>query len=565
MKIKKLLICISIFHCLFLSTFAQYATIPDPEFRKFLKSKYSCFNAQDQLDTTCIAVLSDTSMILNSTGQISSLEGVHYFKSLRTLNCSGKSLLSLPKIPSGLLYLDCSSNKLTKLPNLPEGLKTLICSENVDLVLGKFPSSLITLYCKEVSFTDIASLPSELLNLWMGLKSDTIPLLPPLPPNLVSLSIFGTRIGKIPPIQNSIKQLDLENNRLSEMPVFPEDLLYLNYSYNTSIGIKSFPKHLIFLWFRFTISTFLPPLPNTVRDLNCQGNYLKNLPPLPDSLRNLDCQYNNLTNLPPFPEKLESVIAYMNDITSLPTFNKNLLHIYISYNPLTCLPKINKGLLLLDVDPDSVKCIPNTYAGDEGHIPLCNSTNNVNNCLTSSQMLGRVFFDANKDGIYNTGEILVPNVNVRIKEKNNFNSTSANGQYTIGIDTLGTYTFIPDSVTNFKLIPVSKTINFTSYNQESTQDFALVESAVREDLGTQLTTRNFGRPGFPMTFEIDFYNAGTTGETLTPSFNYPSEFVVDSVTGSGKFNNTSVLWAAKNYQPLQQNKERIFGHILVGT
>ncbi len=88
---------------------AQYVNIPDSNFRKSIKKAYpQCFQ-NELLDTNCIAdkngllitesgggfSLIQRNLFLNNKN-ISSLEGIQYFKGLQTLDCSNNKLTKLP-------------------------------------------------------------------------------------------------------------------------------------------------------------------------------------------------------------------------------------------------------------------------------------------------------------------------------------------------------------------------------------------------------------------------------------------------------------------------------------
>jgi hypothetical protein len=66
---------------------AQFVTIPDPNFRTWLIQQYpSCFNASQQMDTTCSEIVNEDTVIVSNLG-IQNLTGIQYFDSLITLKC----------------------------------------------------------------------------------------------------------------------------------------------------------------------------------------------------------------------------------------------------------------------------------------------------------------------------------------------------------------------------------------------------------------------------------------------------------------------------------------------
>ncbi|MGG9971218.1 DUF7619 domain-containing protein [Ferruginibacter sp. SUN002] len=120
-----------LFLCLFANSKAQFVDIPDANFRTFLKSKYpTCFNASDQLDTVCAATAIDSN-INCSNKNISSLEGIQYFKRLAYLNCDKNNLTSIPPLSNVLISLSCAENQLTEISSFTTNkLTSLICSHN---------------------------------------------------------------------------------------------------------------------------------------------------------------------------------------------------------------------------------------------------------------------------------------------------------------------------------------------------------------------------------------------------------------------------------------------------
>src|ERR1043165_3300734 len=99
---------------------AQYVTIPDNNFATWLQGNptlSACMNG-NQLDTTCSAVLTKKTINCSNKG-IADLTGLQYFKNLDTLICYANEMISLPPLPSTLVYLNTGNCRLTSLPQLP--------------------------------------------------------------------------------------------------------------------------------------------------------------------------------------------------------------------------------------------------------------------------------------------------------------------------------------------------------------------------------------------------------------------------------------------------------------
>src|SRR5436190_15242102 len=112
---------------IFNSSSAQFAFIPDTNFRNFLMNNgFASCMAGDSLDTTCTNVISAT--LINCSYQgITNLEGIQYFDNLDTLEClaSMNGLTNLPSLPGHLISLRVSGGQLPMLPSLPDSLKNL--------------------------------------------------------------------------------------------------------------------------------------------------------------------------------------------------------------------------------------------------------------------------------------------------------------------------------------------------------------------------------------------------------------------------------------------------------
>ncbi len=118
---------------------------PDTKFIGALLSLYpkGYITANDVANCTSLSV---------SSKSISSLEGIHYFTELTSLDCSYNNLTSINvssltklqrlncnynyittisgSLPSSLTKLECFANNLSSLPNLPSGLQYLDCGQN---------------------------------------------------------------------------------------------------------------------------------------------------------------------------------------------------------------------------------------------------------------------------------------------------------------------------------------------------------------------------------------------------------------------------------------------------
>lgn len=217
---KKTLICLQ-FLILFLPIQAQYVTLEDSIFSKYLQGRFpECFNGQNQLDTNCAKITTLKSFKIESLiFNLASVDGIQYMDVLEYLDLSNKSLVNnLPRLPKSLLGLDCSGNLLKELPPLHEGLKRLNFEGNRVAQLPPLPSTLVALNC---AANNMVSMGDH------------------LPKSLISLMCYGNLLKSLPPLPDSLTYIDCYENQIGELPPLPKTLLYLYISYNK---IKCLPR-----------------------------------------------------------------------------------------------------------------------------------------------------------------------------------------------------------------------------------------------------------------------------------------------------------------------------------
>ncbi len=333
---------------------AQWVTIPDTNFVSYLTMRFPlCMNG-NQMDTTCSDIMSETSI---SVSNISSLEGVQYFDSLRTLSCAGNSLTSLPSLPAQLRSLYCVDNQLTSLPTLPDSLESLHCGVNQIIALPTLPSTLRQLRCEANPITSLPALPLDLYELYCG--ACPITSLPPLPNSLGYLVCsFDTSLSSIAAFPPALIRFECYNCNLSSLPTLPSTLEELNVSGNSLTSIPALPASLISLECRMNDITVLPALPASLESLDCNQNQLSSLPTLPGTLAFLSCSENQITALPALPVMLEQIVCNNNLLTTLPALPDSLLRIFCLRNQITTLPTLNPALIVLDCQLNQITSLP---------------------------------------------------------------------------------------------------------------------------------------------------------------------------------------------------------------
>ncbi|HMG82686.1 MAG TPA: T9SS type A sorting domain-containing protein [Ferruginibacter sp.] len=430
---------------------------------------------------------------------------------LDTLLCNNNKFTGLPALPASLGYLDCSFNLIGTMPSLPSSLTFLNCSTNAIPSLGTLPGSLIFLECDYNQLTSLSSLPASLNTLYCGVN----------------------QITNLPTLPNSLQYLDCEANQL----------------------------------------TSLPTLPNSIKMLYCLTNALTTLPALPTSLTTLDCMYDQLTSLPALPNSLQSLQCSNNLLTSLPALPSSLEDLNCEKNNIYCLPILPMSLSNISMDIDKIQCIPNAgnfimiqgfdstntpvnYFSNQNPYPLCNPTNNVNQCQAFPVITGHAFYDNNSNGVQDAGELDRPYVELESSDTT-YTFTNENGYYQIAATgNIASYTLSVKEPLYYKAVPASVTYNFTSYDTLTTQDYALQPTASVDSLTVKLMSYpNHARPGFQFVCPVNYANVGTT--TLSPVIvlNYDDQTLVyDSSSNPSVINNgDSLSLAAGTFVPGQQN------------
>lgn len=554
MKTIRLLTVVSLLLLVNHTTRAQWVSVPDTNFGKWLNTNgYSqCLQGNSttgwQMDTTCNAVVTAVDMYC-SDSHIKDLTGIQYFDSLTFLECGGNLLVTLPPLPPMLVSLYCYSNKLTTLPVLPNTISLLDCPYNYITVLPSLPAGLKGLDC----------------------KNNFITVLPPLPAGLQSLDISDCPITTFPTLPASLKSLYCYQCNINALPTLPPTLKFLHCSNNSLTVIPTLPNTLQSLYCSYNLLPGLPALPDSLILLSCDSNLLTSLPNLPGSLERLNCSHNSISVLPAIPSRLEVLHCAFNNISSLPEISDTLDILDVRDNPLlTCLPNLKNLTVILFLNT-GVSCVPNypLYVSSSmpsiETVPLCEYPN-ANNCPVYWNITGRVYNDSNSDCTYNTPDSVLRNVAVQLWQNGTLLKTDLIGQerayyfdvtsysaYQITIDTSG----IPFRILCPDTGSLTSVIDATD-SFDTNLDFAL-ECKPGFDLAARSvsTTQAFRPAGFT-TLEVaagdasNFYNAhcagGTAGNVIL-SYTGPVKYVSPAngaLTPTSVSNNT-LTWSVADF------------------
>jgi uncharacterized repeat protein (TIGR01451 family) len=465
---------------------AQYVNIPDSNFRSYLIGKYpSCFNAVGQMDTNCIEITSDT--IIDVSAYVTSTGLVFWY------NISNLTGIEYFK---SLRRLYCAENYIKSLPRLSDSTISINCSYNLIDSIFLLPPKLQELNCSANKLTLLSSLPSSLKIL--NCRSNLLK-------SLVSLSFVETldcssnKLINLPPLPNSINKLECTNNLLTMLPILPINLYYLNLSGNPVSVISSLPYNLEELHTDYTNLISLPKLPNGLLKLTLYGTNVNCLPHLPQTIKFLGLDTTKILCL---PNNLDDSAI--------------IQHYYFS--------PINNPKKILNY-------------------PICNPTNNPNQCQIFPIIKSFALIDANSNGKLDATEFPKQNIKLTLSN-NNYSYTTNNGIAYLSADSLGTYTITATPPNFYKAVPSSYTHYFSTYDTLVVDTFALQAIVLKDSISIKLTPTNWAaRAGRSYPYLVSYENVGTTVlSNAAISLNYSNSLLnYDSCSVSGVTNSGSSL------------------------
>lgn len=130
---------------------------------------------------------------------------------------------------------------------------------------------------------------------------------------------------------------------------------------------------------------------------------------------------------------------------------------------------------------------------------------------TLNKIKGRVYIDANGNGIKDAGENYYPHLKVTSSKtgKAYASTTDLQGLFLNNVDTGNFTTTVNLLKPYYTITPASKVTNFTTYNNKDSFDFALVPIPGFNDLKVTLSALSALRPGFNAQYSLKYANQGT--------------------------------------------------------
>jgi uncharacterized repeat protein (TIGR01451 family) len=136
--------------------------------------------------------------------------------------------------------------------------------------------------------------------------------------------------------------------------------------------------------------------------------------------------------------------------------------------------------------------------------------------LAGGTVSGTVYFDANKNGLQDNGELGIPGVTIKVLGKNKSITTDENGYYQTVLN-IGTYSLQQIPGANWsQFLPAlnaARTVNVTQIGGNyANNNFADTASCLNPDLSVELNTTAL-RVGFENVYAVTYRNTGTVAAT----------------------------------------------------
>ena len=370
---------------------AQFVTIPDSNFRKYLLAHFPSAMLGNTMDTTYPGIVNATSVDCDSMF-IVDIDGIQYFDNLVYLSCEYNLIKSFPNLPNTITTIICKVNQLDSLPSmLPPNLTDLYCESNQLKKLPIFPISTLRVNCSYNLIDTIVSFPTQIEEYYcasnliqhlpvfpnsivrFNCAGNMINTLPSLPPLLQYLYVSSNPLGVLPTLPSSLVTLVCGNNNLTGLPTLPINLDTLVCSNNMLSTLPSLPINMAYLNCELNSITMLPTLPNDLVVLNCNNNLLTTLPSLPPNLDMLNCSVNSIPSLPFLPLSLRFLDYSANPITTMPSLPMNLNILIWNWNPTPILPSLPASLWFLEANHNLLDSLP-TLPVNLNHLSCSNDS-----------------------------------------------------------------------------------------------------------------------------------------------------------------------------------------------
>jgi len=169
---------------------------------------------------------------------------------------------------------------------------------------------------------------------------------------------------------------------------------------------------------------------------------------------------------------------------------------------------------------------------------------------------GNTFLDLNSNSIKDSNEVAMNNQIINETNSGALTFTHPDGNYILSLSDTGNATVIPSNLNYYSAAPVSHAVYFNAFLQmDSLNDFAFQPTGIYNDVCVEITPTSNFRSGMNASYQINYFNVGTT--TLTPdvvfypdpNVQFISAFPLPTIVSTD-----SVVWSIGTLAPFQHGQ-----------
>ena len=440
--------------------------------------------------------------------------------------------------PDTLDWFTCNDCGMTQLPAMNEGVDLYMLNVDLSGQTLVVPEGLYRVGFQNCNITEVPPLPAGLGGL--TLSDDSLTAWPALPASLRSLYASHVGLDFLPPMPPNMLQLQFRHNNASTLTMLNEGLIGVDLSYNAF--------------------TSIPPLPNSVTTLVMNSNPITTVDGLPGELETLLLDTCPVVSILAFNDSLQYVdMRPATQLTSLPAqLPSRLAILRIPFaSGISCVPPLPESMIGLCLFGTSVQCLPNippdliTGTGQYQlgiEAVVCDPGGSP--CPTAEPKIsGRLFDDANENGVLDGGEAPRPNSVVVAQPGDYLAGADMNGRYVMPVD-IGTFnvTGVPDLYETVTTAPFDVTL--TAPGQvDSLNDVGFHLQPGMYDLVVEVEGTP-ARPGFGCDVWLHVRNAGTEPTAASVQLTHDANLVYGSSSDTpGSINGNVLGWSTPLLAP----------------
>ncbi len=284
---------------------------------------------------------------------------------------------------------------------------------------------------------------------------------------------------------------------------------------------------------------------------------------LPDRIEKLFI--NNVTGvdvIDKFPKQLKYLNLRRMNIPSIPDFTEQLDSIYLSdITTLKCLPVFPKNLKLFEGrNLGAITCIPNEtrYVKATEAWPVCTDNQFICNADEYTILSGTVYYDMNKNGVKDAGEVPVYGGVLSLNEET-FATTNKDGIYKLILREPGTFEIKANSnhPNVSAILPAVKTIVYDENYVNDSVHFLIQIDDVKD---LKITGTNLvARPGMQTSVTAFAENLGINDlSDVTVKIKKPKDWSLESATPAGyRTDNDTIIWENVNLAKLTNTSFKV--------